>query len=149
MKDSKGYDEAPLESFTKYIKNAKLTGQGVARRLNADRSNIDAVMNEAYGLNDLTNEERQLIRDAKDVQGAVGKVISDRSYIGWTTNGHVGSDVAFYCYTNSPEAELLTGLVFNHEIGLYMADLLDLDLAALSKDLYVPVRDAFADTGAT
>lgn len=106
-------------------------------------------MNEAYGLNDLTNEERQLIRDAKDVQGVVGKIISDRSYIGWTTNGHVGSDVAFYCYTNSPEAELLTGLVFNHEIGLYMADLLDLDLTALSKDLYVPVRDAFADTSAT
>ncbi|MFM9414535.1 alkaline phosphatase [Peptococcus simiae] len=146
---SKGYDKAPLESFTKYIKNAKLTGQGVALRLNADRSNIDAVMNEAYGLNDLTNEERQLIRDAKDVQGAVGKVISDRSHIGWTTNGHVGGDVALYCYTSSPEAKLLTGLVFNHEIGLYMADLLDLDLVALSKDLYVPVRDAFADTGAT
>lgn len=146
---TKGYDKEPLESFTRYIKNAKLTGEGVAKRLNETRSNVAQVINEAYGINDLTEEEINRVVNAKDVQSEVGKIVSKRSHIGWTTGGHVGGDVALYCYSTAKDAELLHGAVHNAEIGKYVADLIDVDLKSLTDELFVKVRDSFEAKGAT
>ncbi|MDO5041105.1 MAG: alkaline phosphatase [Peptoniphilus sp.] len=144
---SSGYDKAPLESFTKLIHAAKLTGQGFAQKLNEDKSNIAELFKETYGF-DLTAEEVQSIKDAKDIQMAVGHIISDKSNIGWTTGGHVGGDVGLYCYSTAKDAKLLTGTVHNKDIGQYIEALLGLDLAALSEELYQPARPGFEAKGA-
>lgn len=146
---SSGYDKAPLESFTHIIKDAKLTGEGVASKLDENRTNIAAVMKEAYGITDLTEAEINSIKEAKDVQGAVGTIISDRSNIGWTTNGHVGGDVALYCYSTDANAKVLSGTVHNSEIGKYVASILQLDLESLTSELYNQARPGFEAKGAT
>ncbi len=143
-----GYDKAPLEEFTKIIKNAKLTGQGVASKFNADKSNIASVMNEVYGIKDLSNEEINLIKNAENIQNTVGQVISNRSNIGWTTGGHVGGDVALYCYSTTDNAKILSGTVHNSDIGKYIADLLDVNLNELTDTLYIKARPALEKLGA-
>ncbi len=146
---TKGYDRQPLEAFTHIIKDAKLTGNGVAKALNEDRSNIAEVMADAYGIDDLTEEEIKSIKEADDVQNAVGSIVSMRSHIGWTTGGHVGGDVALYCYVTDENAKVLSGTVHNSDIGKYVADLLGVDMMELTDQLFVKARDAFEAKGAT
>ena len=144
-----GYDKAPLESFTHIIKGAKLTGEGVAAKLDENKTNIPAVMEEAYGIKDLSEAELNSIKEAKDVQAAVGTVVSNRSNIGWTTGGHVGGDVALYCYSTASDAKLLSGTVHNNDIGKYVKGLLGLDLDSLTTELYNVARPGFEAKGAT
>lgn len=149
---SSGYDKTPLEEFTKIIKNAKLTGQGAAALLNDDKSNIAQVMEDIYGIKDLTEEEIEYIKGGEELkegmQQAIGTVIANRSHIGFTTNGHVGGDVTLYCYTSGSDIRPLTGTVHNAEIGKYMASLFDVDLEALTDKLYNEAEKAFKAKGA-
>ncbi len=149
---SSGYDKQKLEAFTHILSQAKMTGQKAASLLNEKdgRSNIQEVFKDAYGITDLTPEEINLVKtaDKKNLQTAIGKVVSDRSHIGWTTGGHVGGDIALYCYTNTDKAKKLAGSVFNSEIGRYMEDVLDLDLDNLTNNLYKPARKEFEALGA-
>lgn len=147
---SSGYDKEKLEGFTSILSKAKMTGQKAATLLKEDRSNIAEVFSKAYGITDLSQEEINLVKAAgpKDLQTAIGKVVSDRSHIGWTTGGHVGGDVTLFCHANGKNLEKLQGCVFNKDIGLYMADVLDIDLDDLTSKLYLPARKAFEEVGA-
>lgn len=93
-------------------------------------------------------KEVKMIKEAKDVQMAIGHVISNRSNIGWTTGSHVGGDVALYCYTSGSNIKKLSGTVHNNEIGKYLAAVLGLDLDKLTAELYIPARQAFEKEGA-
>jgi len=146
---AKGYDKEPLDSFTKYIKNAKITGQGFESKINSDKSNIRELFLENYNINDITDKEIENVKTAKDVQEAVGKIVSSRANIGWTTGGHVGGDVALYCYSTDPNAEIISGTVHNSDIGKYMEDLFNLNLEGLTDKLYLPARENFEEKGAT
>lgn len=144
----KGYDKARLEEFVTVLKNAKLTGAGFAKKLNKERTNIEELFKEIYQITDFTQEEIKSVKEAKDIQKAVGHIISKRSHIGWTTGGHVGGDVGLYCYSSTDSAKVLSGTVHNYEIGKYIEKILGLDLAKLSDELYQPAREAFEKVGA-
>lgn len=145
---TKGYDKAPLNEFTDIISNAKITVAKASEQVNEEKSNIAEVMGTNFGINDLTEEELNFIKNDKDTAQAMGRVISTRSHLGWTTGGHVGGDVALYCYSTAKDAKLLMGTVHNNEIGLYLADLLDVDLNKLTDELYSPIRKGFEAKGA-
>lgn len=145
---SKGYDKAPLEEFTHILKVAKKTCLGASEEIAADKSNIKDVMAANFGITDLTPEEEKSIAEAQNMETAIGHVISKRSHIGWTTGGHVGGDVALYCYVKDPRAKELKGTVFNKDIGLYVADLFNVDLNALTDKLFIKARDGFEKNGA-
>lgn len=136
---TRGYDKEPLENFTRYIKNAKKTGQGAAALLDKNKTNIAKVMSEMYGIKDLTQDEIDFIKNGdalgEGMQEAIGRVVAKRSYIGYTTGGHVGGDVALYCYATG-DILPLTGTVQNSEIGKYTASVLGVDLEKLTNELY-------------
>ncbi len=88
-----------------------------------------------FGIKDLTEEEMNLIKTEKDVVSAMGRIISARSHIAWTTGGHVGGDIGLYSYSTAEKAERLIGTVHNYEIGRYLEDVLDLDLEAKKLNL--------------
>lgn len=143
-KSAKNYDKIPLGDFTKHIKGARVTALGAARLLNEGKTNVADVMSQEFGINDLTAEEIKSVQESKDTQKAIGTIISDRSYIGWTTGGHVGGDVGLYCYSTADNAKLLTGNIHNNQIGRYLEDILDVDLDNLSDRLFVPLKEAEA-----
>ena len=145
---SKGYDKAPLTSFARIVPQARVTEKRVAEELNSERTNIQTLLSDHFGITDLSPAEVEEIRQAKEPSTAIGHAISKRSHIGWTTLGHVGGDVALYCYAPSPNAKILTGTVQNRDIGAYMADLFDLDLRALTDRYFIPARPALEAKGA-
>ncbi len=133
---SSNYDKVPLSTFIDPLKKAKLTGEGIEEKFNTDKSNIKEVMSEYYGINDLTNEEVEAIKNTKkgSMNYTVGPMISKRAYIGWTTNGHTGEDIPLHVY--HPKNMELKGTVQNTDIAKYMATVLGLDLDKTTDLLY-------------
>ncbi|PKM52342.1 MAG: alkaline phosphatase [Firmicutes bacterium HGW-Firmicutes-7] len=146
---NKGYDKEPLSSFLDPLKAATLTGEGIATKLNADRSNIVEVMATYYGITDLTEVEIAAIKEVKlsSMNATVGPMISERAKIGWTTTGHTGEDVVLFIY--APDQDRLTGVVENTDIALYIARKLGVNLAETTSALFVPARQGFEAKGAT
>ncbi|MEE4577316.1 alkaline phosphatase [Paenibacillus polymyxa] len=142
------YDKTPLASFIDPLKKAKLTGEGLEAKLNADRSNIKEVLSTYFGITDLTDEEVKTIKDAKEgsMNYAVGPIISKRANIGWTTGGHTGGDVVLYTY--APNGDRPSGVIDNTDVNKYMTRVLGLDLDTVSKQLFVPAKAAFGAKGA-
>ncbi|WP_010269171.1 alkaline phosphatase [Paenibacillus senegalensis] len=145
---SRTYDKLPLSTFIAPLQKAKLTGEGLEKMLNEDRSNVKEVMEQYYGISDLTDEEVKAIQETKpgSMNYTVGPMISKRAMIGWTTGGHTGGDVTLYSYT--PGNGRLTGVLDNTELAVYMAEALGVDLNATTERLFVPAREAFTAKGA-
>lgn len=143
------YDEEPLSTFIDPLKKAKRTGEGVEKQLTADRSNVQAVMKDFYGITDLTVEEIAAIKKAKagSLNYVIGPMISKRAGIGWTTGGHTGGDVVLYTY--APNNDRPFGVIENTDIAKYMARVLGLNLDTTSKKLFVPAKQAYTAKGAT
>lgn len=146
---SRTYDKEPLSTFIGPLKKAKLTGEGVEAMLNTQRTNVQAVMQQYYGITDLTSEEIAEIKAASpgSLNYTVGPMISKRSGIGWTTGGHTGGDVVLYTY--APNNDRPFGVIDNTDVAKYMARVLDLDLDSVSQQLFVRAKQAFTAKGAT
>jgi alkaline phosphatase len=146
---SRTYDKEPLSTFIAPLKKATLTGEGLESKFNADRSNVNEIMQQYFGITDLTDAEIKAIQSAKagSMNGVVGPMISKRAKIGWTTTGHTGGEVVLYTY--SPNNDRLTGVVENTDIAKYMARVLNVDLDQATKNLFVSARDAFTAKGAS
>lgn len=144
------YDKMPLSAFIDPLKKASLTGEGIASKLNADRSNVVDVMAQYFGINDLTAEEIEAIKNTKDgsMNYTVGPMIGKRANIGFTTTGHTGEDVTLYVYAPANLSQL-TGTVENTDIAKYMEYAMGLDLSATTEKLFIKSRPAFEAKGAT
>ncbi len=143
---TKTYSELPISYFTDSLKRAKITEEKAVSLINAERSNVKAVMKQ-LGITDLTAEEEATIVEAKGVNqdgaafdktdAVISSIVSKHAHIGWTTGGHTGEDVVLYVYTPDMKNQL-TGTIQNSDIALYAAKALGLDLDATSKKLFVP-----------
>lgn len=144
------YDKLSLDQIMGPLKKATLTGEGLEKVLNADRSNVADVMSRYYGISDLTEDEIKAVIEAKagSMNYTVGPMIARRSYIGFTTGGHTGEDVGLYVYVPS-RLDQLTGTVDNTDIAHYMAKLMNVSLENTTNKLFIPARKAFESLGAT
>jgi len=126
------------------LKRASLTGEGIATKLNADRSNVVEVISKYFGINDLTAEEVEDIKSTEDadMNYTVGPMIGKRANIGFTTTGHTGEDVTLFVYAPQNISQL-TGTVENTDIAVYMEKAMGLNLSEATDRLFVKARDAF------
>jgi alkaline phosphatase len=109
-------DPAKLPALAK----AKGRAGGIASHLNADRSNITQVMADFGGVSDLTPHEAAQIKDAKEVEGAVGAVLSARAGVKWTSDGdHTARRVRIFAYGSG--AERFTGELKNTDVPARIA----------------------------
>lgn len=138
---SHGYDKLTLGEIIEPLKKAKLTGEGVEKKLSPDKSNIREVMSLYYGIDDLSDDEIDAIKKASpgSLNYTIGPMISKRSHIGWTTNGHTGDDVVLYVY--APNSDRPTGVIDNTEIARYMERQLGLNLAVTTQQLFVSASE--------
>lgn len=146
---SSTYDRIPLSEFIDPLKKAALTGEGIEKKLNADRSNIEEVMAQYFGITDLTDGEIEAIKatPAGSMNYTVGPIIAQRANIGFSTGGHTGEDVTLYVY--APKGiDQLTGTVENTDIALYMAMAMGVDLDAATKKLFAEATAGFEAKGA-
>ena len=143
------YSKDPVSKFIAPLKKAKLTGEGIAFKLNADRSNIVEVMKTYYGIDDLTEAEIEAIKatPASSMNYTVGPMISKRANLGWTTTGHTGEEVNLYTYL--PGDVRITGTLDNTDIALICAGVWSINLAAVTTQLYNEAETVFTSKGAT
>lgn len=149
-KTDNNYDKTPLSAFIDPLKKASLTGEGIASKLNGDRSNAEEVMSKYYGITNLTNEEIKAIKNTKDseMNYTVGPMIGKRANIGFTTSGHTGEDVTLYVYSPT-NIDQLTGTIENTDIATYMEKSMGLNLNSSTGRLFINARAAFESKGAT
>ncbi|ADQ08300.1 Alkaline phosphatase [Caldicellulosiruptor hydrothermalis 108] len=133
------YDTALLNDFLAYITKAKRTGAGIEEHLGNNKTdeNIKKIVSEYYGINDLTSDEINAIKNAKagNLNYVLGPIISKRSNIGWTSNGHTGEEVVLYAY--HPNGYIPRGVIDNTEICDYMAEILGIDLGSFNENAYI------------
>jgi len=146
----KTYSTLPLDKLVAPLKRAKLTGEGIEKAIAAAGGKSEPVIRDVmktyYGIEDLSDAEVAAIMGASagSLNYVVGPMISKRSVIGWTTNGHVGEDLFFYVYgLNRP-----VGTIENTDIAHMSARSLGFDLAKMDSELFVEAQKAFSDLGA-
>jgi alkaline phosphatase len=93
----------------------KADADAIAGALNDDRSNVAEVMAEYTGIKDLTPEETESIKTAKEAAGAISAVLSARAGLEWTGGGgHTATPVRVFAF--GPGASRFAGTMDNTEI---------------------------------
>lgn len=101
------------------LRNVTATGDFMVSKLNANRSNVRAVIKQYTNL-DLTEPEVQRIMIAAKPDIAINEIVSERALVGWTTNQHTGVDIPLYAF--GPNSEWFRGLHQNTDIPKIMAE---------------------------
>ncbi|MBF0203887.1 MAG: alkaline phosphatase [Desulfamplus sp.] len=143
------YSSTPVESLIAPLKKASLTGEGLEAMIAGDltEDNIKAKVAQYYGIEDLTAEEIEAIKNHKkgSLNSVVGPMISNRSLIGWTTNGHTGEDLFFYYYGLNSALRVIE----NSDIALGTALFMGFSLDGVDKRLFVESEELFKPIGAS
>ena len=146
---SGSYSRDPVTKFISPLKRASLSGAGIAQKLDEGRTNVEDVMKNFFGINDLSEDEEETMRNtsAGRIQNVVGQIISKRAHIGWTTTGHTGEDVLLSTYL--PGNGRITGVLDNTDISKVCADAWKVDLDALTKKMFCNAETGFKAMGAS
>lgn len=142
------YSKDPVSRFLLPLTRASLTGEGIEAKLDEARSNIQEVMAQYFGIEDLSEEETEEIRVAGkgSMNYAVGPIISRRANIGWTTGGHTGEEVTLYTY--APHNDRIWGTLDNTDFARIAAAVWDLDLEEVTRQMFVNAKAGFEAQGA-
>ncbi len=102
---------------------AKGTIGGIASHLNADRTNVQQVMAEQAGITDLTSQEIEQIKQAKEAGTVIASLLSERAGVRWTSEGgHTATPVRVFAF--GPGAERFAGEMDNTDIPRRIAEAL-------------------------
>jgi alkaline phosphatase len=122
-----GFEKASLEEITGPLKRASVTNLGALEAVKADLSDLASVLASKYGLAGLTAAEearlRKTIAETGERSGIearmlIGRLLSARAHLGWTTGTHTGEDVPFFCL--HPASRCPSGVIDNTAIGKFL-----------------------------
>ncbi|QSX24298.1 alkaline phosphatase [Priestia megaterium] len=130
-----GYDQ--YDTKVDILRNVTASAPYIESKFNKDFSNVKEVVKQ-YTKLDLTDEEVQRIKDAKQSNGdqpikdsdnvayTISNIISERALIGWTSKAHTGTDVPLYAYGKG--AQSFSGLKQNTDIANLLAKAMNVNL---------------------
>ena len=141
------YEFEKLDAFTSPLKRVDMSPKELPKLLNNDMSNLREVLSKHCGINDLTKEEEERIRNSKGMftEVEINRVIAKRANLSYTTIGHTAEDVFLACY--HPKNKVLGGVVENTDINKYIANLFGINLNSLSDKLFIEAKTAFESKG--
>lgn len=136
-----GYDTLDAVSLTETLKNCSLTSEGIAKKVSGANTDQEIVnIFKEYTKIDLNKEEIDAIIKAKQSSGlskTIAKVVTDRSFMGFTTTGHTGEDVMLAVY--HPNNYKISGVVQNSQVNDYMREISgNVNLDELTNKYYSP-----------
>lgn len=143
-----GYDTLSVSSLIQPLRNCKLTADGIAGKMSS-LTNDEEILTafKEYTQIDLSKEELELLKTSIKSGGLsrnIAKIITDHSYIGFTTSGHTGEDVILASY--HPQNYTLHGVVQNSRVNEYMREISgNVNLDSLTETYYC--RDSIALKG--
>ncbi|WP_054951303.1 alkaline phosphatase [Numidum massiliense] len=116
-----GYNKK--EANLEVLRHVNASGNAIAAKLNADRSNVAEIVFQHTGIT-LTAEEGEAIKRAEQPARAINVVISKRAAVSWTSDTHTGTDIPLYAY--GPSSHTFAGLRDNTELPRLIAAALQL-----------------------
>jgi len=129
------YSKMKPEELLTSLQKATLTGEGIQQMIGSERTpeKIKEVVEQYYGINDLSEEEVARIQNSKlELNYELGPMMSKRAHIGWTTFGHTGEDLFLFAYgPNRP-----VGIIDNTEVAYITAESLGFELSTIDQLLY-------------
>lgn len=158
-KSNKKYDEISLKEIIQPFLNAKSTAEAIINLIDSSSSTdkIKEVFSSHYGVNDLLENEIDSLKSFFYSQSLVkegnlkknpfalvkltAKIISKRTFVGFTTYGHTGEDVFFACY--DPRNIAPTGLILNSQVNEFMQQAWNTNLDSLTNVYFVPHTQVF------
>jgi len=161
-KTNSNYERLPLEALIGPLRKIKLTPEGLAQKINADKidpENMEAFIEQYTGINDLTEDEIRAIISAGNyfandipenerrrlpaLATIFRSIISSRTVIAFTTGGHTGEDVFLASY--HPNGRIARGLLDGTEINKYLLAELGLSgaLDSLTDQIFSPHTSVF------
>lgn len=158
-KSNKKYDEISLKEIIQPLLNAKSTAEAIINLIDSSSSTdkIKEVFSSHYGVNDLLENEIDSLKSFFYSQSLVkegnlkknpfalvkltAKIISKRTFVGFTTYGHTGEDVFFACY--DPRNIAPTGLILNSQVNEFMQQAWNANLDSLTNVYFVPHTQVF------
>jgi alkaline phosphatase len=106
------------------LARAETSSEGMAAKLDKDRTNLAQVLAECAGINDVTAEEAEAVRKAESASDAIAELLSRRAGVTWSTGGHTATPVGVYAY--GPGAERFAGEMDNTDIPRRIAESLSI-----------------------
>ncbi|RNA67671.1 alkaline phosphatase [Alteribacter keqinensis] len=117
-----GYDE--YESNVDILHGVTATGDYMAEQLDENRDNIADVL-QTYANIEPTDEELSVIAEAEEPNIAINRVISERAFVGFTSDAHTGVDVPLYAF--GKHSEKFHGFLDNTDLPFLMAEAMGID----------------------
>jgi alkaline phosphatase len=110
------------------------------------KEDIATILSRDYGLTNPTEEELKTVQnaivallaggDVDEGRRVIGRLLSKRAHIGWTTGGHTPDDVPFFCWHANANAVCPSGTFENTEIAKIIERNLGLNLQAATRILF-------------
>lgn len=141
------YPETPPEQFIEPLKKASLTVTGAVSKLRPDRKNIKDVLT-YYGLDNLSAGEIKRVKNEKDIEKAMVRLMAKQANVGFTTRGHSGEDVFLYAFGGEGVIHKPQGLINNTDLAMYVSKHLDLTpLSELTEKRFIPAKQHYENQG--
>lgn len=119
------------------IARVQASQEQIVRRMLDGDTPPAVLLQSLAGIDDLTEAEAALLEvsagSSDHLTSAVSGIISRRARVGWTTNGHTAVDVKLHAF--GPGSDRFVGNYENAYVGRTLADLLNIDLDAVTNQL--------------
>ncbi|MEH6942705.1 alkaline phosphatase [Bacillus sp. JJ722] len=139
---STSYPSTPITAYIEPLKKAKRSLEGAIQSLNENRSNIEDAA-ALYGLTNLTTEELNSLKQAKNIKKEMVQMLAQRAHLGFTTNGHTGEDVTLYSY--GPGRPV--GTIENIDIARLLSHFMGVSLDELNEEMFMDANTLFRSHG--
>ncbi|HEX3009367.1 MAG TPA: alkaline phosphatase, partial [Bacteroidales bacterium] len=120
-----GYDTLGIKNLIQPLRDCKLTSEGLTAKIAPLKTDDETVAAfKEYTNISLSPAELEAINNAKKSSGlsrVITKIVTDHTYIGFTTTGHTGEDVMLAMY--HPANYKLSGVVQNSQINGYLREI--------------------------
>ncbi|MFC2101649.1 alkaline phosphatase [Bacteroidota bacterium] len=121
------YDTLPLNNLIEPLRACKMTGEGISLLIKANPSDAEKIFTEQTSIRLTSAEVQELVEaanasDKYSLPVVVAKLITNKTYIGFTTSGHTGEDLMLAVY--HPGNYRPSGVTKSRDLNHYMTEIL-------------------------
>jgi alkaline phosphatase len=136
------YTQLSVDTLIQPLKNCKATAVEIARRISQNPDKAVSIFDNNTGINLTTSGQKQLLEAIQSsnvyaLPNTVANLISEQTYVGFTTHGHTGEDVMLAIY--HPAGYRPEGIIKNNELNHYLRRIMDIEsLEAITDAQFAP-----------
>ena len=143
------YKNLDVNKLIDPLKRCKATAVGIARKIKNNPDNGLAIFQDNTGIDLTASGQKELIKAIQSeneyaLPNTVAKLISEQTYVGFTTHGHTGEDVMLAVF--HPAGYRPEGVIKNSELNHYLRRIMAIEsLEEITKNQFAPDKEVLSD----